>query len=105
MGLKTSQTYRCLERKATVFGFEVADLFAAFSLLALLNFAFGAVPYKILVCWGPPISLALLLRFGKAGKPENHLQHTLRWHLAPGVLSAFPLARGRLTRKRKELSL
>lgn len=92
MALKTSQVYRCLEKKMLIFGFEVVDLFAVFSLLATLNFFLQGVPYKFLFTWGPAMVLAVFLRLGKAGKPENYLLHLARHYLTPSVLSAFSLA-------------
>ena len=92
MALKTSEVYRCLEKKTLIFGFEMVDLFAVFLLLALLNFLFAGVRYKFLLAWGPALALALFLRIGKVGKPENYLLHWVRFHLSPGILSAFPLA-------------
>jgi len=92
MALRTSEVYRCLEKKTLVFGFEIVDLFVVFSLLAILNFLFRGLPYKFFLAWGPALSLALFLRFGKAGKPENYLLHLARSYLSPLVFSAFPLA-------------
>lgn len=92
MGLKTSEVYRCLEKRTLVFGFEIVDLFAVFLLLAILNFVFRGVPYKFLLAWGPSIGLGLFLKLGKAGKPENYLLHLARFYLMPLVYSAFPLA-------------
>jgi len=92
MALKTSEVYRCLEKKTLVFGFEILDLFLVFVVLAVLNLLFKNMPYKFLLTWGPSIALGVFLRFSKAGKPDNHLVHLIRFQFAPGVLSAFPLS-------------
>jgi uncharacterized membrane protein len=92
MGLKTSEVYRCLEKKTLVFGFEIIDVFLVFSVLAILSFLLRGVPYKFFLSWGPALSLALFLRMGKAGKPENYLLHLARSYFSPVVWSAFPLA-------------
>lgn len=92
MALRTSEVYRCLEKKTLVFGFEMLDLFAVFALLALLNLVFAGAQFKFLWTWVPAFGLAAFLRLSKAGKPENYLLHLARFHLTPGVLSAFPLA-------------
>lgn len=92
MALKTSRVYRCLEKKMLIFGFEIIDLFAIFSFLATLNFFLQGVPYKFLFTWVPALGLALFLRLGKAGKPENYLLHLARFYLTPTVFGAFPLA-------------
>ncbi len=100
MALRTSEVYRCLEKKTLVFGFEIVDLFVVFSSLAVLNFVFRGFPYKFFLTWGPALGLALFLRLGKAGKPENYLLHLARAYLSPVVFSAFPLAprRARFTK-------
>ena len=92
MALKTSEVYRCLEKKTLVFGFELVDLFLVFSVLAALNFILGNIPYKFLWTWGPAMALGLFLRIGKRGKPDNYLLHLARYHFSPGILSAFKLA-------------
>lgn len=92
MALKTSRVYRCLDKKTFVFGFEIVDLFLVFSVLAILNFFLGSVPYKFFFTWGPAMALGLGLRIGKAGKPDNFLTHWLQFQFSPGTLSAFILA-------------
>ena len=92
MSLKTSEVYRCLEKKTLIFGFEMLDLFAVFLLLALSNFLFSGFRYKVIWTWTPALALALFLRIGKAGKPENYFLHWVRFQVSPGILSAFPLA-------------
>jgi hypothetical protein len=95
MGLKTSEVYRCLEKKTLVFGFEILDLFLVFSLLAFLNLLLGSVPYKFFLTWGPAIGLAGFLRITKRGKPENFLLHWVRAKFSPLIFSAFGLAKKR----------
>lgn len=104
MALRTSEVYRCLEKKTLVFGFEIVDLFVVFSVLAILNFVLRGVPYKFFLSWGPALSLAVFLRLGKAGKPENYLLHLARSYFSPVAWSAFPLAPRRsrfITHKQK----
>src|SRR5271170_2118103 len=98
MALKTSEVYRCLEKKTLVLGFEMVDLFAVFTLFSILNLLLSGIRYKFLLTAGPALGLALLLRLGKAGKPENFMVHWIRFQFAPGVLSAFPLAKERRLR-------
>lgn len=92
MGLKTSEVYRCLEKKTLIFGFEMLDVFAVFILLSVSNFLFSGFRYKALWTWTPALALALFLKISKAGKPENYLLHWIRFQFSPGVLSCFPLA-------------
>lgn len=95
MSLKTSEVYRCLEKKTLVFGFEILDLFLVFAVLAVLNMVFGGLPYKFFWTWAPSLTLAVFLRFAKAGKPDNFLVHWIRFQFSPGVLGAFQFARRR----------
>lgn len=95
MALKTSEVYRCLDKKTVVFGFEIIDLFVVFSVLAVLNFLLGSVPYKFFWTWGPAMALGIFLKFSKAGKPENYLVHLMRYQFSAGIFSAFPLAPSR----------
>lgn len=92
MALKTSEVYRCLEKKTLVFGFEVFDLFVVFLFLAALNFLFQGVAYKFFLTWGPAAGLAVFLRWGKSGKPENYMLHLARAYFSPALWSAFPYA-------------
>jgi hypothetical protein len=107
VALKTSKVYRCLEKKTLVFGFEILDLFVVFAVLAILNLIFKGIHYKFFLTWVPAILIAVLLRIGKAGKPENYLLHLARYQMSPFVFSAFPLAPRRVQfispKKRKSI--
>lgn len=92
MSLKTSNVYRCLDKKTYVFGFEIVDLFLVFAVLAILNLLLGGLPYKFFLTWVPAMALGLGLRLGKKGKPDNYLLHLARFYFSPGVLSSFALA-------------
>lgn len=96
MALKTSEVYRCLEKKTLVFGFEVFDLFIVFLVLAGLNFLFQGVPYKFFFTWAPAAMLGAFLKWGKTGKPENYLLHRAQSYFAPLAWTAFPLASRRV---------
>jgi len=81
---------RSLDKKLLVLGFEIPDLLAVFLLLAALNFFLGGGGgATILLIWLPPLFLAIILRYGKRGKPDNYLLHVSRYYLSPGVYSAF----------------
>lgn len=88
-----------------VMGFEIPDLLAIFLTLSVLNFLFGSTDLKIPLVWVPALSLAVLLRFVKRGKPENYLVHWLRYQIQPGVISAFPDPSHYKFRKRIEKGL
>lgn len=95
MGLKTSPVYRCLDKKSMVFGFEIVDLFLVFTVLAFLNFLLGSIQYKFFFTWGPSLALALFIRIMKRGKPENYLQHLLKFYFDSKVQFAFGRANKR----------
>lgn len=95
MALKTSEVYRCLEKKTLIFGFEILDLFLVFAVLAILNLLFGKVPYKFFFTWVPAMGVGLFLRMIKAGKPDQFLTHWIKFQFTPGILSAFRLAPNR----------
>lgn len=88
--MRTVEVSRCLDKKLMMFGFEVVDILAIFLCLSILNFVFGASHWKLIFVWLPTTTLALVLRYGKRGKPENYLIHWLRFQIKPGILSAFP---------------
>lgn len=92
MGLKTTPVAKCLDKKLLLFGFEVVDVLAIFLTLSILNFTFGQLPLKALFVWLPSAALALILRLGKKGKPDNYLVHWLRFQATPGTYRAFPEA-------------
>lgn len=89
MELQSTPVSRCLDKKMVIFGFEVPDLLMIFLTLSVLNFLFGMTSMKLVLVWLPTIALALTLRLGKRGKPDNYLIHWLRFQISPGHLSAF----------------
>ena len=97
--LITSRTFRCLERKATIMGFELFDVLLIGITLSVTNFLVGEVPFRLIVAWTPAIFLAGVLRFGKRGKPENYLIHWLRFMVGPKNYSAFGEAKNKWKKK------
>ncbi len=89
MSLKTTPVSKCLDKKLLIMGFEIPDLLAVFFLLAVLNFLFGSSGNALLLVWLPSITLAVILRYGKRGKPENYLLHWMRYQISSGAYSAF----------------
>ncbi len=89
MGLHTTSTSKCLDKKSKLLGFEMPDLFAVFFSLAILNFLFGKTDHKLLLVWLPPVIIALVLHFGKKGKPDNFLLHYIRFQFSSGTYQAF----------------
>lgn len=89
MNLRTEPVSKCLEKKLLFLGFEVPDILAIFFLLSILNFLFGRTGAKLFLVWLPVVTLAITLRIGKRGKPDNYLVHLARFHTRPKYFSAF----------------
>jgi len=87
--MRVTDVSKCLDRKLMMLGFEVFDILAIFIVLSVLNFVFGQTALKALFVWAPTLVLALVLRYGKRGKPEKYLIHWLRFQIKPGVHSAW----------------
>lgn len=89
MEIQSTPVSRCLDKKMIILGYEVPDLLMIFLTLSVLNFLFGMTSMKLVLVWLPTIALALVLRLGKRGKPENYMVHWIRFQIKPGYLSAF----------------
>jgi len=89
LALRSEPTSQSLDKKLLILGFEVPDVLAIFLLLSILNFLFGQNNYKLFFVWLPVIIIAVILRIGKRGKPENYLLHLVKFHLRPKYFSAF----------------
>ena len=89
MALKSEPTSQSLERKLLIMGFEVPDVLLIFLVLSILNFVLGPTGYKFSLVWLPTVLLAIALRIGKRGKPDNYLIHLFRFKSSPKYYSAF----------------
>lgn len=89
MPIRSEPTSKSLEKKLLILGFEVPDVLAIFLLISILNFLFGQTNYKLLLVWLPILIIALILRIGKRGKPDNYLVHLVKFHFQAKKLSAF----------------
>ncbi len=89
MPLKSEPTSQSLEKKLLILGYEVPDVLSIFLLLSILNFLFGQTNQKLLLVWLPIVVIALVLRIGKRGKPDNYLVHLAKFYLRPKYFSAF----------------
>jgi hypothetical protein len=88
LGLRTVPVNQCLDKKLLIFGYEIPEILVVFFLLSVLNFVF---PHglKLIFVWLPTVAIAVVLRIGKRGKPDNYLVHLVRHKLRPPLLSAF----------------
>ena len=89
MSLRSEPTSQSLEKKLLLAGFEVPDVLAIFVLLSVLNFIFGHTNYKLFLVWLPVLAVAITLRIGKRGKPDNYLVHLIKFKVAKKYFSAF----------------
>lgn len=89
MGIRSTPVSKCLDKKLLVMGFEIPDLLAIFLTLSILNFIFGQTALKVPFVWAPAVLLAIALRLGKRGKPDNYLIHWLRFQIKPARILAF----------------
>lgn len=89
MELRTDSTSKCLDRKLTMLGFEVPDLLLIFLTISILNFLFGKTDFKLLLVWLPSVTLALTLKLGKRGKPDDFLIHYTKFYFKQKHYSAF----------------
>lgn len=92
--LNSTPVSKCLDKKSTIAGFEVADLFVIFLTMSVLNLTLGWTGQRLLLVWLPSIALACVIRFSKRGKPDGYLLHLLKFKIAQKYFSAFPDARG-----------
>lgn len=99
MDLTTSKTFRCLDRKAKIMGFELFDVLMIGIVLSAMNLLTGNVPYRFLVTWTPALTLAGVLWVGKRGKPENYLLHLVRFYLGPNYYCAFKETKNKWKKK------
>ena len=100
MELSTSKTFRCLERKSKILGFEIFDVLIIGITLSVANLLVGETSYRLLITWTPAILIAGVLWIGKRGKPENYLLHLLRFHLSPNYYCPFKEAKNKWKKKR-----
>jgi len=84
---------QCLDKKLLIFGYEIPEVLAIFFMLSVLNFIFPS-GFKLLFVWIPTLAVAVVLRIGKRGKPDNYLVHLVRHKIQPPLLSVFPEATG-----------
>ncbi len=89
MSLRTTPVSQCLDKKLLILGYEIPDILAILIALSILNFVFGSTNMKLALVWAPTIALAVVLRLGKKGKPDNYLVHWVRFKLRPRILNAF----------------
>ena len=86
--LQHSTVHRQLDAKIKIIGFELFDLLAILILAAVMNLIFGNTSLSLPMVFVMPGCLGAVIYFGKKGKPDNHLIHTVRYHLLPGAFAS-----------------
>lgn len=99
MELLTSKTFRCLERKAKIMGFELFDMLLIGMTISVSNLLIGQIPFRLFVAWTPALLIAGVLWFGKRGKPDGFMLHWLRFKIGPSVYCAFKEAKNKWKKK------
>ena len=86
--LKTSTLHRKLDAKFKIGGIEATDLLSVLLSAAVMNLFFGRFSFGPLFIFSLPGILFVVLYFGKKGKPDGHLMHSIKFYLSPGELRA-----------------
>lgn len=92
---------RSLDKKSLILWLEITDIFLIVTFCTLLNICFSGI-LKIYFVYTPTIILAITLILTKRGKPENYLNHLIKFYLSPKYLSCFNS--GSLNRGKNESS-
>jgi hypothetical protein len=93
--IEVTQVSRSLDRKTTILGLELIDIFVLVTFTSVLNLMFGATDLKNYLVYLPSLGLGCVLVISKRGKPDQFLFHFLRFHVRPNHLTCF--AQGPLT--------
>ena len=88
MEFNHSQVYRNLDAKMKIMGLEALDLLLVLVVAGFFNLFFGHTSLSLPLGVGVPAFMFFVLLFSKKNKPENYLQHLIRYHLTPGFYSA-----------------
>lgn len=88
MEIQTSTVHRNLDAKLKILGFELFDLLAILIFAAMMNLVFGRTSLSFLMVFVLPGILAFVIYYGKKGKPDNYLVHSVRYYLLPGALAS-----------------
>lgn len=91
--LKTSTVHRKLDACFKIGGIEATDLIAVMILAAILNIFLGQFALGPVFIFGIPAILAVILYFGKRGKPEGYLVQFIKFYISHGNLIAGVMER------------
>lgn len=91
--LNSSVVHRNLDSKVKFFGMELFDVLVVAGTASIINLLFGQTSIGGPMVFGLPSLLALVIYFGKKGKPERFLQDYIKFQSLPGIMfsGSFPL--------------
>ena len=101
MELETTPVYRNLEAKTKIAGMEACDLIFVLLLACLMDLIFSTTHLRTAAVFVLPSCAGIVLYFGKRGKPDNYLQHFIRYHCTPSRYSAGAQSQDKNQRKRR----
>lgn len=84
MELHSSSVHRNLESKWKIGPFEGLDLLVILIIASVMNLIFGSSTFGFYMVFVFPCILALILYFGKRGKPDGFLSHFLKYLTSRG---------------------
>ena len=88
MELHTSSIHRHLESELKIMGIEAHDLLLILILASIMNLIFGQTSLNLIMVFGVPGLLSIVLVLGKRNKPDQFLVHWLKYQFRPGFYSA-----------------
>ena len=100
MDIETSSVYRNLEAKFKIAGMEACDLIFVLLWACLMDTILGHTELRTFAVFIFPFCVGLVLYLGKRGKPDQYLQHFIRYHCSPRYYSAGAQAQDQNQRKR-----
>lgn len=82
-----STIHRHLDAKMKLWGMEAPDLLFCLMVFAVMSLLFGGTFLEIPLTLGLPFTCLAILIFAKRDKPDNFLQHFLKYYLTEGHYS------------------
>ncbi|MBF0361156.1 MAG: hypothetical protein HQK49_09100 [Oligoflexia bacterium] len=86
--LRSSVVHKNLDKKIKLAGFELLDVLSVLFLSSVMNLIFGRTSISFLMVFIVPLTVGVILHFGKKNKSENFILHFIRYYLIPGRYEA-----------------
>lgn len=88
MSVDRSIVHRNLDTQIKFFGMELFDVIGVGAFASTMNLIFGQSNMAGVMVFGLPALLAVVIYWGKRGKPDRYLQDLIRFSILPGVFCA-----------------